>query len=134
MGVSLGKTGRSTLSRINITPMIDVLLVLLVIFMVAQQILVKALDVQLPRDAKADQPNPDVIVLEIEPGGVLRVNAHPVQRAGLGPLLTRLYAGRADKVLFVQASGKVKYREVIGALDAARGAGVKVIGAVLPRS
>ncbi len=135
MGVSMGKTGRSGLSDINITPMIDVLLVLLVIFMVAQQILLKSIDVQLPRPAAADRaPPPPSIVMEIEPRGVYRVNMRPLSKAELGPFLTRTYAGRAEKVLFVKASGRVQYRAVVSAMDIARGAGVKVIGAVLQQS
>ncbi len=136
MGVSMGKTGRSGLSDINITPMIDVLLVLLVIFIVAQQILVKTIDVQLPRAATGDRPPPPqpAIVLEIEPGGVYRVNTRPLSRAELAPFLTRTYAGRSEKVLFVKANGRVRYGDVVGAMDIARGAGVKVIGALVQQS
>ncbi len=136
MGVSMGKTGRSGMSEINITPMIDVLLVLLVIFMVAQQILLKSIDFQLPKDASAKRAAPPQppIVMEIEPGGIYRVNTRPLSKAELGPFLTRTYAGRPDKVIFVQANGRVRYGDVVGAMDVARGAGVKVIGAVVPQS
>ncbi len=134
MGVSLGKTGRSAVSDINITPMIDVLLVLLVIFMIAQNILLKSLDIQLPKDAANGPANRQpAIVMEIEPGGVYRVNRHPLSRSELAPYLTRIYTGRSEKVIFVRASGQVKYGDVIGALDVARGAGVKVVGAMLPQ-
>ncbi len=135
MGVSMGKTGRSEVSDINITPMIDVLLVLLVIFMLAQQVLMKAVDIQLPKDAEANQPqnqDPDNIIMEIEPGGVFRVNTRPLTKAQLPSFLTQTYTGRPKKVIFVKADGRVKYQDVIWAIDMARGAGVKVIGAVLP--
>ncbi len=133
MGVSMGKTGRSEVSDINITPMIDVLLVLLVIFMIAQQVLMKSIDIQLPKDqqnppAQQDQDN---IILEIDPGGY-KVNTKPVTREQLGPFLTQIYTGRPKKVIFVKADGRVKYQTVIEAMDLARGAGVKVIGQVLP--
>lgn len=134
MGVSMGKTGRSEVSDINITPMIDVLLVLLVIFMIAQQVLMKAIDIQLPKDTPNNAPPPpsdENIVLEIEPGGVYKVNTRPMTKAQLGPFLTQTYTGRPKKVIFVKADGRVKYQDVIGAIDVARGAGVKVIGAVL---
>ncbi len=135
MGVSMGKTGRSEVSDINITPMIDVLLVLLVIFMIAQQVLMKAIDIQLPKDTPPNQQvqqDPDNIILEIDPGGVYRVNTRPLSRAQLAPFLTQIYTGRPKKVIFVKADGQVKYQNVIEAIDLARGAGVKVIGQVLP--
>ena len=133
MGVSMGKTGRSEVSDINITPMIDVLLVLLVIFMLAQQVLMKSVDIQLPKDEKTPPTNPDQdnIILEIDPG-VYKVNTKPMTKEQLGPFLTQIYTGRPKKVIFVKADGRVKYQDVIGAMDLARGAGVKVIGAVLP--
>ena len=132
MGVSMRKTGRSGISDINITPMIDVLLVLLVIFIIMQEFLLKTVDIQLPQEARqAPASPPSVIVLEIEPGGVYRVNRRPMSKAELGTFLTRTYTGRPDKVIFVKASGQVRYRDVIGAIDLARGAGVKAIGAVL---
>lgn len=137
MGVSMGKTGRSELSEINITPMIDVLLVLLVIFMIAQQVMMKSIDIQLPKDPDPNQqsnPDPDVIIMEIEPGGVYKVNTRPMNKAQLAPFLQQTYTGRPKKVIFVKANGAVKYQDVIGAIDIARGAGVKVIGQVLPTS
>ncbi len=135
MGVSMGKTGRSEVSDINITPMIDVLLVLLVIFMIAQQVLMKSIDIQLPKDPDPNvqqTPDPDVIIMEIEPGGVYKVNTRPMNVQQLGPFLQQTYTGRPKKVIFVKANGAVKYQDVIGAIDIARGAGVKVIGQVLP--
>lgn len=132
MGVSMGKTGSSAVSEINITPMIDVLLVLLVIFMVAQNVMMKSIDVQLPVDKPNQPPSTSTqIVLEIGADGSYKVNTQPVPAGGLQPFLQRLYTGRPDKVLFVKASGDVTYQNVINAQDAARGAGVKVLGAVL---
>ncbi len=134
MGISMGKTGRSEVSDINITPMIDVLLVLLVIFMLAQQVLMKSVDVQLPKDQPNQPQQPqdqDNIILEIDPGGY-KVNTKPVAETDLAPFLTQIYTGRPQKVIFVKADGRVKYQQVIHAMDLARGAGVKVIGAVLP--
>ncbi len=135
MGVSMGKTGRSEVSDINITPMIDVLLVLLVIFMIAQQVLMKSIDIQLPKDVPPDQQqqqSQENIVLEMEPGNVFKVNTKPVPRPQLASYLTQIYTGRPKKVSFIKADGRVKYQDVIWAIDVARGAGVKVVGAVLP--
>jgi biopolymer transport protein ExbD len=134
MGISMGKTGRSDLSEINMTPMIDVLLVLLVIFIIAQPMLQKTMDVQLPKDdpQKTSEPPTAQIILQIEPGGVYKINTVAVAEAQLANKLNEIYRNRPQKVIFVKADPNVVYQDVIAAMDAARGAGVKVIGAVLP--
>jgi biopolymer transport protein ExbD len=114
----------------NVTPMIDVLMVLLIIFMVIVPSSRKALDVQLP------DPNPapttstptSQIVLEVLPGGQYTVNKQPVQAAALAQRLKEIYDPRPDKIIFVKGDPQVKYQDVIKAMDIARGSGVKVIG------
>ncbi|MGQ0814893.1 MAG: ExbD/TolR family protein [Gemmatimonadota bacterium] len=134
MGISMGKTGRSDISEINMTPMIDVLLVLLVIFIIAQPLLQKTMDVQLPKEetTQPQQPPTAQIILQIETGGVYKINTLPVAKAQLASRLKEIYRNRPQKVIFVKADPDVIYQDVIAAMDAARGAGVKVIGAVLP--
>lgn len=133
MAVQMGKTGKSEVSDINMTPMIDVLLVLLVIFMIAQPLLQKSIDVQLPLD-KAEQTSVSArIVLEIAANGSMTINTQPVTADQLEARLDEIYSARPDRVLFVDADSAVIYQTVVEALDAARGAGVEVLGAVLPR-
>jgi biopolymer transport protein ExbD len=87
--------------------------------------------VQLPQDQEVEAPATNQIVLEIDARGNYRINTRPVARENLEGRLREIYSGRPDKVLFVKADGEVIYQDVIAAMDAARGAGVKVLGSVL---
>jgi len=134
MGISMGSTGQGNIADPNMTPMIDVLLVLIVIFIIAQPMMQKTMDIQLPREEKNQQPNPSNtnIVLQIEPNGVYKINTLQVAQSELQQKLNDIYRNRPQKIIFVKAGPDVIYQDVISAMDAARGAGVKVIGAVLP--
>jgi biopolymer transport protein ExbD len=134
MAMAVGGGGsKSSMSDINMTPMIDVLLVLLVIFMIAQPLLQRSIDVQLPIEQEQEATTPSTpIVLEIDANGSMNINTRPVTKEGLQNRLSEIYSARPDKVLFVKASGEVLYQDVIVVMDAARGAGVEVLGAMLP--
>jgi biopolymer transport protein ExbD len=135
MSVGSGKVGRAAMSEINMTPMIDVLLVLLVIFMIAQPLLQRSIDVQLPIEKpNQTQANNTSITLEMFADGRMTINTLPVTTQTLDAELKRIYSARPDKVMFFKAEPKVKYQEVISVMDAARGAGVEVLGAMLPRT
>jgi biopolymer transport protein TolR len=129
MAMGAGKTGALT-NDINVTPMIDVLLVLLIIFMMVIPMSRKALDLQLPDPTpqpESNSPPPSQIVLEVLPGETFKINSQPVTKAELGKKLKEIYDPRPDKIIFVKGDPKVKYSDVITAMDVARGAGVKVI-------
>ena len=121
-------TSRLT-NEINVTPMIDVLLVLLIIFMAALPTMRKSVDVSLP-EPRTDSTSggPPSIVLEIGDAGDLSINHQPIPAGGLAARIHAIYDGRPEKILFVKGSRRVKYDVVLGAMDVARGAGVKAIG------
>ena len=127
-GMSAGKSGLT--NEPNVVPMIDILLVLLIIFMLVVPMSRKALDLQLPDPTETQQSEnpPPQIVLEVMPGNRFLVNKEPLTRETLGKRLKEIYDGRPEKIIFVKGDPKVKYSDVIFAMDVARGAGVKVIG------
>ena len=115
----------------NVTPMIDVLLVLLIIFMLVVPMSRKAIDLQLPdpTEQQSSAAPPPQIVLEVLPGEKYLVNKEAIPKERLGARLKEIYDPRPEKIIFVKGAPKgVKYSDVIYAMDVARGAGVKVIG------
>jgi biopolymer transport protein TolR len=130
MGMSAPTGGSNLNNDMNVTPMIDVLLVLLIIFMMIIPMSRKALDAQLPDPTPqpASTVNPDQIVLEVLPGDKYAVNKEPVEKKEVLARLKAIFDPRPEKIIFVKGDTTVAYGNVIWAMDQARGAGVKVIG------
>ena len=131
MSMSAGDSNTGLTNEPNVTPMIDVLLVLLIIFMMVIPMSRKAIDTQLPDPNPVSTPPsnvPDQIVLEVLPGGQFALNKTPILKDALLNRLKETYNGRPDKIIFVKGDSTVLYSDVIFAMDQARGAGVLVIG------
>ena len=122
--------GAGVQSDINVTPMIDVLLVLLIIFMITQPLSRMALDVQVPPpdETTATKTPPSQIVLELGNDGGYAINGQPVPKDQLDTQIHAIYDDRPAKLLFIKAGAERIYQDVIEAMDVARGAGVQIIG------
>ena len=132
MGSSGGGEGLS--SEINVTPLIDVLLVLLIIFMITQPLSRKAFDVQVPpeQQSKQKQQQSSQIVLELKADGSYAINGQPYSVSQLDQAFHQIYDPRPAKLLFIKAAPNRKYLDVMQAMDIAHGAGVQVIGFTPP--
>ncbi len=118
--------------EMNVTPMLDVLLVLLVIFMAASIRVHRTLDAQLPIPCPGVCEGGQDIVLEVAAGPSYQVNGVPVAGPRLGSYLREIYAGRPTKIIEVAGHSGTTYSQVYAAIDAAKGAGVRVVGIELP--
>jgi biopolymer transport protein TolR len=123
-------------SEINVTPMIDVLLVLLIIFMLIVPTLSSGESALMPKPAKGSGAAGGAVVLEVlsESSGQagFRINQQNVSREELPATLAAIYANRADRVLFVKADDKLAFTQVATAIDAAHAAGVERVGLLTP--
>lgn len=128
MAAYVNRRGGSRLSDINVTPLVDVMLVLLVIFMVTAPMLEQnqsQVNVDLPQVAAApSNVAEDAIVITVDRGRRIFINDRPIARAELKAKLTGLFKGRARKEIFLRADQAVSYGEVVKTMGAIREAGI----------
>jgi biopolymer transport protein TolR len=135
MGMSVGGNNSGLTSDPNVVPMIDIMLVLLIVFMIMQPRVRKAIDLQLPDPNPTIQPansKSDQIVMEVLPDFRFLINKEEVTRDRLPERLRQIYDPRPQKIMFIKGDTNVLYADVIWAMDVARGSGVKVIGVPPP--
>ena len=131
MGMQLGGSKGGVRSEINVTPFVDVVLVLLIIFMVLTPLLLREISVTIPRKADAEV-TADVaaqqLVLHLTDQGQILLAGQPVQLTSLAQKVRSQLAQRRDKLMFVRVDDKVRYGLAVEAMDICRGAGVKTLG------
>ncbi|MGA9670775.1 MAG: biopolymer transporter ExbD [Terracidiphilus sp.] len=136
MTMNDGKSGGMS-SEINVTPMIDVLLVLLIIFMVIVPSMPRGEAAQAPRPNRSDVQIADAVVLEVLKGSDgqagFKINQQTVARQDLAARLSAIYANRAQRVLFVKGDDQVSFNQVAEAIDIGHAAGVDRVGLMTPR-
>lgn len=135
MSMDLGGAKGGVKADINVTPLVDVMLVLLIIMMLVAPMLEQGVSVKLPRAANAtDKPqSQDQTIVAIAANKATYVNAQPVTEAELGQRVADILASKNEKIVIIRADAEVEYGAVMTAMDSLRQAGVEDIGLITER-
>jgi biopolymer transport protein TolR len=132
MSMAVGGSGNGPKSDINMTPMIDVLLVLIIIFMVITPLTPHGLEALVPQPpppgAKADSENSRTVVISINKDHSMLINQEPTTEQAMGARLEDIFKTRAERVVFVKGDPDLEYQFVARAVDIAHGAGIDKVG------
>ena len=126
-----GSTGAGVRSDINITPLVDVVLVLLIIFMVATPTLIRDLDLTVPEKADVQVATPTTanqVVVSVTKEGQVQINREPIVESQFGEKIHDLMTARSEKLVFFDVDDDAIYGDAMHLMDVARGAGAKTLG------
>ena len=135
MGMSVGGSNRGIVSEMNVVPLIDVLLVLLVIFMIIphHQTGLRAEIPQPATDSAPPKTEPDIIVIQVLDGGSLKINQQPVTWDSLRSRLDEIFSRRADHTAFVSGDSGIEFQVVAKVIDVMDAAGISSVGLLTPQ-
>lgn len=134
MSIAVGGESGGTMLNLNVTPFIDILLVLLIIFMIITPLTPKGLDALVPKPDKNQKVNKDVIertiVVSIDVRRNVSINQTPVAIGDLGQRLVDIFKNRNDHILFIKGDPKLPFQDVAQLIDISKGAGADKIGLI----
>ena len=130
MAMSVGENKGGAMAEMNVVPLIDILLVLLIIFMVISPLMPIGLDAAVPQPSSDIVSPPWTVVVQVARNGKLKINNEDTTWDGLGPRMEQIFKDRAEKVAFVKGENDVLFMDVARAIDIMRGSGIDKVGLI----